>query len=212
MISYAIAVYNELPEINRLLSILSQYINENDEIIVVHTFKNEEEKTSKLFEDISGKCKEYCNIYENFHFQDNFADLKNYLIDLSTKDYIINLDADEFVSTETLDLWLSIINSQDNDLYYIPRINTVKGYALEDIKKYGWTINQQGWILWPDYQPRIFKNNKQIRWSGKVHEHLSGFSSHRVMPASPQLAILHHKKIAKQREQNNLYEQISSTN
>lgn len=212
MISYAISVYNELPEINRLLSILSEYINDNDEIIVVHTFKNEKEKTAKLFEDISSKCREHCDIYENFHFQNNFADLKNYLIDLSTKDYIINLDADEFVSIETLDSWSSMIYSQNKDLYYIPRINTVNGYTLEDIKKYGWTINQNGWILWPDYQPRIFKNNEQIRWSGKVHEHISGFANHYVMPTSPNLAILHHKKIAKQREQNNLYDQISSTN
>ena len=212
MISYAISVYKELSEINRLLSILKKCSNNHDEIIIVHTFKNEEEKTSKLFKDISSKCKEYCDIYENFHFQNNFADLKNYLIDLSTKDYIINLDADEFVSNETLKLWLKTIKAQDNDLYYIPRINTIKGYTLQDIKKYQWIINQNGWIQWPDYQPRIFQNNKQIRWSGKVHEHPIGFSNHYVMPVSPPLAILHHKQIEKQREQNNLYDQISSTN
>jgi len=212
MISYIISVYNELEEISKLLNKLNQNKNYNDEIIVVHTFRNTEEKTSKLFKDISFKCEEYCDIYENFHFQNNFADLKNYLIDLSTRDYIINLDADEFVSNETLELWFTAIKSQEHDLYYIPRINTIKGYTLQDIKKYEWIINQNGWIQWPDYQPRIFKNNKQIRWSGKVHEHPIGFSNHHVMPASPSMAILHHKQIAKQREQNNLYDQISSTN
>lgn len=211
-ISYTISVYNELTELERLLSLLKSVQKSDDEIVILHTYRKPSEQKSDNFIEIQKLSKSYANIYQTFHFQDRFAEMKNHLNDLATKDYIINFDADEFVSKETLELWFAIIKSQNHDLYYIPRINTIKGYTIEDIKKYGWIINQNGWIQWPDYQPRIFKNNKQIRWSGNVHEHPTGFSDHHVMAASPSLAILHHKQISKQREQNDLYDQISSTN
>jgi predicted patatin/cPLA2 family phospholipase len=116
-LSYTISVYQEIKEISTLLPILHNHKQNIDEIVIVQTFKNEEDKTSELFNSIKNICQKYGDIYQVFHFQNSFSKLKNYLIELATKDYIINIDADELISTETMNLWLKIIQSQNHDLY-----------------------------------------------------------------------------------------------
>ena len=208
-ISYTVTVYNELEELKRLLPLLEQVRTDpNDEIIIVHTFRKEKEK----FTDIDIQIREYAypiaDNYVRYQFNNKFAEMKNFTNSLATKDYIINLDADEFASVETINIWREAINA-DNDLYHLPRINTVKDYTLDDVKKYNWQINTNGWINWPDYQPRIYKNNGNIKWVGNVHEQLTGFTNAAALPANPQYAIIHHKAIEKQRSQNTLYENIN---
>lgn len=208
MISFTISVYNEYIELQNLLEIVKSAQTPQDEIVILHTYKNEDEKTSDLFQQIERLSKKYANTYKNFHFQNRFAEMKNSLNSLATKEYIFNFDADEFASLDTINLWKNIVNNNDNDLYYVPRINTVSNYTLEDIKKYGWNINQKGWINWPDYQPRIYQNNGKIKWVGDVHEYLEGFVNRTVLPQDPRLAIIHSKDIERQREQNEFYENI----
>ena len=41
-------------------------------------------------------------------------------------------------------------------------------------QKWQWKVNEQGWVNWPDYQWRIWKNIKRIKWKNKVHEVLEG--------------------------------------
>ena len=207
-ISYTITVYNELEELKRLLPLLQEAKTDaNDEIIIVHTFREEKEKLT----DIDVKIQEYASTiadnYVRYHFDKKFADMKNFTNSLAKKDYIINFDADEFASIETINIWRESINL-NNDLYHLPRINTVTDYTLDDVKKYGWDINTNGWIKLPDYQPRIYKNNGKIKWVGNVHEQLTGFENAAALPANPRYAIIHHKAIDKQRTQNALYETI----
>lgn len=208
MISYTVTVYNEYFEINRLLQNLKSFINTEDEIVVVQTYSTQEDKEKPWFLKIAEICQQHSSIYRTFHFQNKFSDLKNYTTSLATKSYIINLDADELVSFETIKLWKEIIFQSLSDIYYVPRINTVENYTLKDIKKYNWLINNQQWINWPDYQPRIFKNNKNIQWVGDVHERLEGSDKTVMLPIDPRLAIIHHKDIVRQRQQNLLYETI----
>lgn len=205
-ISFTVTVYNELLELTRLLPLLQSAKLSNDEIIIVHTYREESEQNSETDQAIQALCNNV-DIYKRYHFDNKFADMKNFTNDLATKDYIINFDADEFASTETIDLWRQSINP-DYDLYHLPRVNTVQDYTLDDIKKYGWKINNNGWINWPDYQPRIYKNNGKIKWSGNVHEQLNGFMNAAALPSDPRCAIIHHKSIDKQRQQNSLYEKI----
>lgn len=207
-ISYTITVYNEFTEFNKLLNIIKQCKTSGDEIVVLHTFKESEDLNTQLFKDIKNIAIGNADIYQNFHFQNKFADLKNALNSLATKDYIFNFDADEICSNDTIKLWKNIILQNNNDLYYVPRINTVSNYTIEDIQEYKWTINNNGWINWPDYQPRIFKNSQQIKWVGNVHESIVGYKNAAALPADPQLAIIHHKSIQRQRQQNALYETI----
>lgn len=206
-ISYTITVYNELQELEQLLSLLQLSQTNQDEIVVVHTYRDEAEKDSDNFKAITELCK-HVTTYKNYHFQDKFAELKNYLSSLATKEFIINFDADEFASNDTITIWKKVISDNDNDLYFVPRVNRVRNYTLDDVKQYNWNINQNGWINWPDYQPRIFKNNGKIKWQGDVHEQLVGQENSAALPADPRFAIIHNKDIDRQRKQNQLYESI----
>lgn len=206
-ISYTITVYNELEELEQLLSLLSLCKTNHDEIVIVHTYKDEKEKQTENFKAIEELCK-HVHIYKNYHFQNKFAELKNYLNSFATKEFIINFDADEFASADTVKLWKQVISENNNDLYLVPRVNKVRDYTLDDVKKYNWQINQNGWINWPDYQPRIFKNNGKIKWEGNVHEQLMGQENTAALPADPRFAIIHNKDIDRQRKQNELYENI----
>ena len=209
-ISFTITVYNEYTEFQKLVQILKNAKLDDDELIVLHTFKNAAEQDADNFQAIKNIALNMSNIYENFHFQNRFADLKNRLNELATKNYIFNFDADELCSIDTINKWKQIVlNSPQHDLYYIPRINTVSNYTIEDIQKYRWNINANGWINWPDYQPRIFCNNNSIKWHGNVHEAIVGYKNAVALPTEPKLAIIHHKTIERQREQNSLYETIN---
>jgi glycosyltransferase involved in cell wall biosynthesis len=206
-ISYTITVYNELEQLKQLLSLLALCKTNHDEIVVVHTYRNEEEKEIENFKAIKKICK-HVSIYKNYHFQNKFAELKNYLNSFATKEFIINFDADEFASADTVKLWKQVISENNHDLYLVPRVNKVRDYTLDDMKKYNWQINENGWINWPDYQPRIFKNNGKIKWEGNVHEQLTGQENTGALPADPRFAIIHNKDIDRQRKQNELYENI----
>jgi hypothetical protein len=206
-ISYTITVYNELEQLKQLLSLLELCKTNRDEIVIVHTYRDEAEKQTENFKAIEELCKNV-DIYKNYHFQNKFAELKNYLNSFATKEFIINFDADEFASSDTVKLWKQVISENNNDLYLVPRVNKVRDYTLDDIKKYNWQINQNGWINWPDYQPRIFKNNGKIKWEGNVHEQLMGQENTAALPADPRFAIIHNKDIDRQRKQNELYENI----
>lgn len=206
-ISYTITVYNELEQLKQLLSLLELCKTNHDEIVIVHTYRDEEEKQAENFKAIEELCK-HVDIYKNYHFQNKFAELKNYLNSFATKEFIINFDADEFASADTVKLWKQVISENNNDLYLVPRVNKVRDYTLDDVKKYNWNINQNGWINWPDYQPRIFKNNGKIKWEGNVHEQLMGQENTAALPADPRFAIIHNKDIDRQRKQNELYENI----
>ena len=208
-ISYVITVWNEQIELNRLLNTIKGSIDyHKDELVVVHTYRETKEKESYTFKTIATMCTGYIMKYENFHFQNKFADLKNFANNLATKQYIINFDADEFISAETLSLWKNILTQSTNDLLYVPRVNIVSDYTQQDVKQYNWQINERDWINWPDYQPRIFKNNKIIHWSGNLHEQITGAQKAAALPQEPSLAIIHHKTIDKQRQQNELYSKI----
>lgn len=209
-ISFTITVYNEYTEFQKLSQILKDAKSYDDELIVLHTFKHDAEQDTDNFQAIKNIALNLSDTYENFHFQNKFADLKNHLNQLATKDYIFNFDADELCSIDTIIQWKQIVlNHPQYDLYYVPRINTVSNYTIEDIQKYQWNINSHGWINWPDYQPRVFCNNNSIKWQGNVHEAIIGYKNAVALPAEPNLAIIHHKTIERQREQNSLYETIN---
>ena len=63
-------------------------------------------------------------------------------------------------------------------------------------------------IMWPDFQMRLYKNNKKIRWVNAVHEVLSGHQSIGALPPDPLYALRHFKDIKRQEQQNELYDKI----
>jgi hypothetical protein len=95
----------------------------------------------------------------------------------------------------------------DVDLIFVPRINTVQGLTDEHIKKWGWNINEKGWVNYPDAQGRIYK--KGMSWYGKVHERIYGGQKFSSLPTDDDdYCIQHHKTIGRQEKQNNFYNSI----
>ena len=55
-----------------------------------------------------------------------------------------------------------------------------------------------GWINWPDYQGRLYKNCEHITWTNELHSKLTGSSKVQGLVANPELALWHIKSMEKQ--------------
>lgn len=207
-ISYAITVCNEFIEIQRLLSVLLENKRQQDEIVVlVDLTKNE--PTSELLEYLHRLSSNNIITLVEDRFNNHFADWKNRLIRACKGDYIFQIDADE-IPNETLleNLPLILEQNPDNEVYLVPRVNTVEGLTQEHIQKWRWNVNEKGWVNWPDYQWRIWKNKPEIKWRNKVHEVLEGFKTYAPLYETELLSLSHPKDIKRQEKQNAYYDTL----
>jgi len=198
-ISYAITACNEHVELERLFTQLEDNIHPEDEVIIqIDTTATSEVKALCL--DYMGK-----NWYVvEFGLNSDFASFKNNLKNYCTKDYIFQIDADEYLSEQLIISLPEILElNPEIELYAVPRINTVKGLTQEHIQKWGWSVNKNGWVNYPDYQTRILKNIPEIKWINKVHERLVGAKN--TVPLPEGYDLIHPKTIERQEKQNQFY-------
>lgn len=205
-ISYAVTVCNEFVEIQRLVNFLRKNKRQHDEIVILFDQKNGTEEIANWLT----KQNKYPNVqFWRGFFEGHFADWKNLLSDYCTGDYIFQIDADEIPNITLLEnLPLILEQNPDNEVYLVPRVNTVEGLTQEHIQKWGWNVNEKGWVNWPDYQFRIWKNKPEIKWKNKVHEVLEGFKTYAPLHDTELLALYHPKTINKQEKQNAYYETL----
>jgi glycosyltransferase involved in cell wall biosynthesis len=204
-ISYALLTHNEGVYIEQVLKFLVEYKHENDEIVVVDDYSSDELSKAILeeYQDM-GLIKLFKRELNN-----DFAEQKNYLTSLCTGDYIFQIDADELPTEYLINSLSEILESNPEcEVYLVPRVNTVEGLTQEHIQKWGWNVNEKGWVNFPDYQWRIYKNDPKIKWINKVHEKLSGFTAHALFPAVEDFALYHFKDIERQEKQNDYYNTI----
>lgn len=205
-ISYAITVCNELEEVKRLVNYLHSNKREQDEIVVlVDSPKMSQELQDQLYRFSSAN---WIKLIES-QFEGHFADWKNKFFKVCSGKYIFQIDADE-LPTEDLIVNLPYILevNQDVDVLRVPRINTVEGLTVQHIQKWGWNVNENGWVNWPDYQWRIYKNTPEIKWKNKVHEVLVGYKTLSHLPSQEVYSIYHPKTIDRQERQNNYYDTL----
>ena len=201
-ISYAITVCNEVKEIKKLISILLESKREDDEVVVLFDKQNGTAEVWSYLQDQDVVC-------EAKSFKNHFADWKNYLTGMCSGDYIFQIDADEIPNTYLIENLPEILESNpDNDVYLVPRVNTVEGLTQEHIDKWKWNVNEKGWVNFPDYQTRIYKNTDDVKWMNKVHERITGYDTFSNFPAEEQWSLYHPKQIDRQEQQNQFYETI----
>jgi hypothetical protein len=202
-ISYAITVCNEFVEIQRLVNFLVANKRHQDEIIIQFDSKNGSSEIESYLRShsINGEFNWY-----KYEFNGDFSNLKNQLTSRCKGDYIFQIDADELPSTYMLDMLPEVLKHNDVDVLKVPRINTVKGLTQEHIDKWKWGVNNKGWVNFPDFQWRIYKNNKKIKWVNRVHEVLEGYRTMSYLPTEEQWCLRHDKTIDKQEKQNNYYD------
>lgn len=207
-ISYAITVCDEFLEIQRLLSFLMLNKRVNDEVVVlVDLTKNS--ATSELLGYLHKlSSNNYITLAEQ-PFNNHFADWKNMLSNSCTGDYIFQIDADEIPNKFLIDNLPEVLDSNPEvDMLRVPRVNTVEGLTEEHIKKWGWNVNEKGWVNWADWQMRIYRRHPDIKWVNKVHEVIEGYKVHGVLPAEEEWALYHPKDIERQEKQNKYYDTL----
>lgn len=197
-ITYAITINDELNSVKRLMHTLDVCKAKDSEIIAVHCYREESDLDASAYVEIKDYMIENTDTYCNYKFKDNLADLKNYILSLSTKDYVFLLDADEYLTTQTLALWNQVIkNEPEYEVFWTPRINIIENMTDKEREELGLKLNEKGWINWPDNQPRIFKNNKKIKWELKDNSYrLLGVTKSGSLTADPRLATINRRKEA----------------
>ena len=207
-ISYAITTHNETEEINKLLEFLIHNTDEEDEICVLDDYSNKE--TNEVFRSWGAQYGDLRTLrIEQRHLNKDFAAQKNYLNSMCHGDYIFNIDADEMPHPILISQIKQILEINKVDLIWVPRVNTVKGLTEEHIQKWGWNVNEKGWVNYPDYQARIYKNAEHIKWIKPVHERIDGAKTYSHLPPQEELSFYHHKEISKQEKQNEFYGTIN---
>jgi len=205
-ITYAVTVCNEFIEIQRLIAFLLKNKRPQDNIVVLFDKLNGDLEVENFLRShsINGEFS-----WHSAEFQGHFANWKNKLTSLCTGDWIFQIDADELPTQNLIQHLPDIIHTNSQvEVMLVPRINTVEGLTQDHIQQWGWNVNDHGWINWPDYQWRIWKNKPEIRWINKVHERLDGFLSYASIPEYESLALQHPKTIDRQEKQNAYYDTL----
>ena len=183
-ISYSILTHNETESLSKLIDFLVINKDENDEIVILDDFSDNKETQRILDATVS-------------------------IYDIKFEQRHLNKDADEIPNKELVKNIKEVIAlNPEIELYWIPRVNTVEGITQQHIEKWGWNVNEKGWVNFPDYQGRIWKNKPNIVWKNEVHEVLEGYKSHTFLPAEEQFCFYHPKDINKQEKQNEFYDTI----
>ena len=203
-ISYGLTVCNEHEELENLITYLTARIDDNDEIVVVYDQNRVTLEVMSVMENYKDKISSY-----PFNFQQNFLENKNFMNSKCTGDYIFQIDADEIPEEFLLENLKTILIDNPVDLVTTPRKNLVPGLTPEHIQRWGWNVNEKGWVNWPDTQKRIYKNNPNIKWTGhQIHGMVTGYKSFADLPLAEEWSIIHNKTITRQEQQNERYTKI----
>ena len=205
-ISYAITACNEHVELEKLLDLLNEHIRPEDEIMLqLDNNATEEVKKVALKYNVGTKY-DYHRVW--YALNNDFAAFKNHLAGICSRDAIFQIDADEYPHLELLLNLPAILEAnEDVDVFLVPRINTVEGLTQEHIQKWGWNV-EHGKVNFPDYQWRIWRNHRNIKWVNKVHERLDGFKLYTNLPPIDECCLYHPKEIKRQERQNAYYAAI----
>ena len=140
-VSLCMIVKNEEKTLERCLSTVQSIV---DEIIIVDT------GSTDLTIDIA---KRFNAKVFNFKWNNDFSEARNISLSYATSEYILVLDADEFLEDE--ESFKKDLQKQKD--YYI---NRIRNYSTGGFIRYHETI-------------RLFKNNAGLKYFGRIHEHLN---------------------------------------
>ena len=204
-ISYSILTHNETDSLMNLLHFLVENKDDADEIVILDDYSDNEEtkKILDTFTSIADIKFEQRNLFKDY------AGQKNHLTRMCSGDYIFNIDADELPNKQLMSNIKALLKANPTiDLFWVSRVNTVDGLTEEHVHQWGWQVNDKGWVNFPDYQGRIWRNRPNIMWKNKVHEVLDGHQEFTYLPAEENWCFYHHKTIDRQEKQNEFYNTI----
>ena len=153
-ISVCMIVKNEEENIECCLESIKEIA---DEIIIVDTGSTDQ--TVRL-------AQQYTDKIFSHPWEDNFSKARNQSIKYATGDWIFIIDADEELLTENTHLLLQAVQNEEIDAIQIQVISEFQQERSESI------LNQT----------RLFRNNDNIYFEGRVHNRLVGFNNPKIYP------------------------------
>lgn len=166
LISLCMIVKNEEKVIDRCLSSI---VNLIDEIIVVDTGSTD--NTKELVSKYTSK------IYD-FEWVDDFSAARNYAASKASGEWILVLDADEYVDEENFKKFINELKD-DGGVY--------NAYTAKIINFAG----NFGEHLLQNYHDRIYKNNGEISYHRKIHEQFKHNNNDKLKLKYSSLVIFH---------------------
>jgi len=190
-ITYSIQVCNESRELYSLLNFLTHVIDAEDNIHVVVDSLHVTDKVKLVLDHFRDKVTVFERPFDTFYKNSTFH-LEN-----CTGDYIFTIDADEMPQELLIQNFKKILQEHGLDIIQVPRINIHPGSTHEFLIKFGFHVNEMGWINWPDYQLRILK--KDVQFTDELHtKPITEGKLVGSLGENPSCALWHIKSIEKQ--------------
>lgn len=117
-------------------------------------------------------CQQYSDRVFEFPWVDDFAAARNYSLDQAQGDWILVLDADEVITRSDLKSIRTLIERTEDDVFMLKQLNYSNNPEERDWQPvaqdhpFGWKY--KGFCVNPI--ARLFRNQTDIRYIGKVHE------------------------------------------
>ncbi len=147
-ISYAVTVADEIKEIQQLLPLLIQNKLSTDEIVVQYDNQKVTVEVLEYLNDLVFEKK--IDRLVGYPLNADFGTYKQHLNQNCQGEWIFQLDADEFLEPDLIYNLEDILETNvDKDLILVPRINTVEGLTESHIQKWGWKVDEKGWVNLP---------------------------------------------------------------
>lgn len=154
-ISFAITVCNEYDELKKLLDVLLKNLRRIDEIVILLDETKYTNEVKRLINSQSNKVRSF-----KYPLNMDFGNFKNQLNSHCNKDYIFQLDADEIVSKKLIYNVIRVINDNNIDLYFLPRLNSI--WPIQQVFEYarrmGWkrSYHNQYYRKFPKKENKIY--------------------------------------------------------
>ncbi len=147
-ISVSFIVKNE----EKMLSRALESVKGVDEIVVVDT--GSEDKTVEI-------AKKYTDKVEFFQWCDHFAKARNYSLSKCTGDWVLIVDADEYLDSTIEEVRTAISKAEEHEAVFV---------NCKVVAERGKSINMF---------PRLFKRVPEVKWEGAAHNYLVDTSGKR---------------------------------
>jgi len=116
-----------------------------DEIIVVDTGSTDNTiEVAKCYTN---------NVFNDYHWKDNFAEARNHALKKASSDWVLSIDADEELLTPIEEVKKVIMEAEGQGFRAI-NVSQVSG-------------EHSNWF------PRLFKKDPEVYWVGAIHNHLT---------------------------------------
>lgn len=148
-VSLCMIVKDEEEYLPKCLSSIKDIV---DEIIIVDTGSSD--KTVEIAKNFGAK------VYY-FKWNNDFSEARNESLKYATKDWILILDADDELNSESNETFKVLLNTE---------LDEKAIYHFETLSYYGNSIDNDNIAI--NLNPRLFKNNRGIHYKGEVHNQL----------------------------------------